>query len=246
MMNRPISNGGLGIGSTLRTLTMARAPGTTGITSLYVVLALAVGSCSGPGGRHEPTDGGPSGHLPPGYAIRIDRENRDPANFIVRASDRGLQLETGPAGIIYRPDQVANSERYTVRGRFTEIDAPVGHREGFGLFIGGQDLEGPNQRYTYFLVRADGRYLVKHRNGASAGELSDGWEVSEAVRVPTSRGDDVTNELAIVLDGGRLRFSCNGELVTDIPIGEASTQGVVGVRVNHNLEVRVQDLSIDP
>jgi hypothetical protein len=66
------------------------------------------------------------------------------------------------------------------------------------------------------------------------------------VRVPTSRGDEVTNELAIALDGGRLRFSCNGEPVVDIPIGDASTQGIVGVRVNHNLEIRVEDLRIDP
>ena len=225
---------------------MMERPRTTRIMSLGVLLTLAVGSCGGPGAQRDPTEGGPPGHLPAGYALRIDRGNRDPANFVVRASDSGLQLETGPAGIIYRPDQQASADSYTVRGRFTEINAQVGHREGFGLFIGGQDLEGPNQRYTYFLIRADGRYLVKHRSGASATDVSDGWEVSEAVRVPTSRGDEVTNELAIALDGGRLRFSCNGEPVVDIPIGDASTQGIVGVRVNHNLEVRVQDLRIDP
>ena len=137
---------------------------------------------------------------------------------------------------------------WTLQGapaRFSEIEAPVGHREGYGLFIGGQDLEGPNQTYTYFLVRGDGRYLVKHRNGPFARELSEGWQVSEAVRVTTSPGEDVTNELEIRLNNGRLGFSCNGELVTDMSISEASTQGVVGVRVNHNLSVRVQDLSLD-
>ena len=219
---------------------------TTCVTSLCVVLTLAIGSCGRPGVQRDPTEGGSSGHLPAGYTLRIDRGNRDPANFVVRASDSVLQLETGPAGIIYRPDQQASADRYTVRGRFTEINAPVGHREGFGLFIGGQSLEGPNQRYTYFLIRGDGRYLIKHRSGASATDVSDGWEVSAAVRVPTSRGDEVTNELAIALDGGRLRFSCNGEPVVDIPIGDASTQGIVGVRVNHNLEIRVEDLRIDP
>ena len=62
---------------------------------------------------------------------------------------------------------------------------------------------------------------------------------------PAPKPRDVTNELAITVDGDRVRFSCNGEPVADIPIGDPSTQGVVGVRVNHNLEVHVQDLQVE-
>ena len=108
--------------------------------------------------------------------------------------------------IIYRPDQVVDAARYTVRARFTEIGAPIGHREGFGLFFGGQDLEGDRQRYTYFLVRGDGRFLIKRRDGASTFDMTDGWEESGAVRVPSSESRDVANELAITVDGDRVRF----------------------------------------
>ena len=205
---------------------------------------LAVGSCGGTGPNDAPSVGSDS-HLPAGYALRLDRPNRDPAEFVTTPDDGVLQIRTGPAGIIYRPDQVSDSLRFTARARFTEIDAPVGHREGFGLFIGGQDLEADRQRYLYFLVRGDGRYLIKHRDGESTVEISDGWEASDAIRVPTPDNADVANDLEITVDGERVRFSCNGQLVADRPVGDLSAQGVVGVRVNHNLEVRVEDLIVD-
>jgi len=209
-----------------------------------VTAGLAVGACGGSGSTDGPAVAS-SPHLPAGYALRLDRLNREPTEFVATQDDGAIHVRTGPSGIIYRPDQVVDSARYTARARFTEIDAPIGHREGFGLFIGGQDLEHDGQRYTYFLVRGDGRYLIKRRDGASTEEITNGWEASEAVNVSTSANRSVANELTITVDGERVRFSCNGEPVADIATGDLSTQGLVGVRVNHNLEVRVQGLQVD-
>ena len=214
------------------------------VTTLAV--GLAVGACGDPGASGDLPAVAPSAHLPAGYALLLDRQNRDPADFVATSNDGGLQVRTGPAGILYRPDQVADAGHYGVRARFTEISAPMGHREGFGLFIGGQDLEGANQRYIYFLVRGDGRYVIKQRDGASTKEMSDGWQPSEVVRVATQEDGDVTNELAITVDGARLHFSCNGEPVADMSIGDLSVQGVVGVRVNHNLRVQIQGFRVEP
>ena len=210
-----------------------------------LAVVLAAGSCGDPGGSGDPTAVASSAYVPAGYALRLDRHNRDPADFVATFNDGGLQVQTGPAGIVYRPDQVVDAGRYAVRARFTEIGAPIGHREGFGLFIGGQDLEGTNQRYTYFLVRGDGRYIIRQRDGISTREMSNGWQSSEAVRAATVESGDMTNELAIAVDGGRVRFSCNGELVAEMPIGGLSAQGVAGVRVNHNLRVRIQDFRVE-
>ena len=210
-----------------------------------LALVLAAGSCGDAGGGGDAAAVASSARLPGGYALRLDRRNRDPADFVATISDGSLQVHTGPAGIVYRPDQEVDADSYAVRARFTELGAPVGHREGFGLFIGGQDLQGTNQRYTYFLVRGDGRYLIQHRDGAATREVSNGWQASEAVRAATT-GGDVTNELAITVDGGALRFSCNGEPVADMPIGDLSAQGVAGVRVNHNLRVRIQGFRVEP
>ena len=211
---------------------------------MLLAAGLTAGSCGGYGPSRDPALV-LSSHLPDGYALRLDRPNRDPTEFVATSDDGVLGVRTGPAGIIYRPDQVASAARYTARAQFTEIDPPIGHREGFGLFVGGQDLEDERQRYTYFLIRGDGRYLIKRRDGASTVEITNGWELSGAVQVPSSETRDVVNELAITVEGDRVRFLCNGEPVAEIPIGDLNTRGVVGVRVNHNLDVRVQDLQVE-
>ena len=210
-----------------------------------LALVLAAGSCGDPGGSGAPGAVASSAHLPREYAVRLDRQNRDVADFVATINDGSLQVHTGPAGIVYRPAQVVDAESYAVRARFTEVGAPEGHREGFGLFIGGQDLEGTNQRYTYFLVRGDGRYLIRHREGAATREISNGWQSSEAVRAATT-GGDVANELAIAVDGRELRFFCNDEPVAEMPVGALSVRGVAGVRVNHNLRVHIQSFRVEP
>lgn len=211
-----------------------------------LVVGLVVGACGDRGAGS--SDAVPSTHLPAGYALQLDRQNRDRADFVATVDDGQLTVRTGPAGILYRPEDVVEADRYTLRGRFTEVGAPLGHREGFGLLIGGQHLGDTSQRYVYFLVRGDGRYLVKQRDGSSTHELSQGWQPSDAVRVPTTEGGEVTNELAIAVDGRELRLSCNGEPVADLPVDrlDLDIHGVMGVRVNHNLRVRIEDFGLGP
>ncbi len=213
---------------------------------VLVVVGCAVAACGGPGAGGDSDHGSPAAGLPSGYALRLDRDNRDPADFIATLEEGNLEVRTGPAGILYRPDQHVDGDRFAVRARFTEVGAPVGHREGFGLFIGGQGLVGVSQRYTYFLVRSDGRYLIKQRDGGDTWDLSDGWEPSSAIRLPTDGGSDVTNELAITVDGARVRFVCNGESLADLPSDDVSARGVVGLRVNHNLNVRIAGFQVEP
>lgn len=216
-----------------------------------MLLGLTAGGCGETPSAGPTPDAVPSTHLPSGYALQLDRANRDRADFVVSADADELVVETGPAGILYRPDdreynvEVDEAGLYRVRGTFTEVGAPAGHREGFGLFIGGQHLGDDAQRYVYFLVRGDGRYLVKKRNGDATVELSSGWQGSPAVRVPTSDGGEATNELAIEVDGPQLRLLCNGEAVAELLIGETDVSGQVGVRVNHNLKVRVRNVGIE-
>ena len=216
-----------------------------------MVLGLTAGGCGETPAAVPVADAALAKHLPAGYALQLDRANRDRTDFVAQTDAGELVVETGPAGILYRPDdlehivEAGDANLYRVRGTFTEVGAPMGHREGFGLFIGGQYLGGDERRYVYFLVRGDGRYLVKKRDGDATVELSSGWQSSDAVRVPTGDGGQVTNELAVEVDGGQLRLFCNGEAVAELLIGETVVSGQVGVRVNHNLHLRVGNLGID-
>ena len=212
---------------------------------MLLAAGLMAGSCARAGDGEDPAAAAASAGLPAGYALRLDRQNREPGDFVATGGDDDLRVQTGPAGIAYRPDQAVDAGRYVVTARFTELDAPVGHLEGFGLFIGGVDLEGADQRYIYFLVRGDGRYLIRERDGGSTKDVSSGWQASPSVRAATPEGGDVTNDLAIVVEGGQLCFLCNGQAVAEIPVGELSTYGAVGVRVNHNLRVRIENFRVE-
>lgn len=192
----------------------------------------------------------PSTHLPPGYALQLDRANRARTDFEVQMEGGDLVIETGPAGILYRPAEVTDTVpveeagRYRVHGGFTQIGAPVGHREGFGLIVGGQHLGGERQRYLYFLVRGDGRYLLKQRDGEATYELSAGWQPSDAIQVTETDGGSVTNELVLEVEGGTLRLLCNGAVVAEMSVDAGDVWGTAGVRVNHNLHVRVADFAV--
>ena len=76
-------------------------------------------------------------------------------------------------------------------------------------------------------------------------EITDGWLSSESVRVAAMEDGDISNDLAVSVVGDRVLFSCNGEEVADIPASELSTHGIVGVRVNHNLVVRIDGFRLE-
>jgi hypothetical protein len=187
---------------------------------------------------------GESTGLPAGYALRLDRESGNAADYQVMAMDGGMHVQTGPAGILYDESNTVESGDYSVSASFTEIGAPPNHREAFGLFIGGSDLQGANQAYTYFLVRADGRYLIKQRSGGETSNVSEGgWVDSDAVN-GAAEGGDVTNDLAIEVRGDQVHFTVNGTEVATMPASEIDTHGIAGVRINHNLNVQVEGFQV--
>lgn len=181
--------------------------------------------------------------LPAGYAVRLDQPTAGTEDYRVTQQDGGLHVRTGPAGILYDEADAVESGDYSVSATFTEIGAPPNHREAFGLIIGGSDLQGEAQRYTYFLVRADGRYIIKRRDGGETPGISDGWVDSDAVN-GAAEGGDVTNTLAIEIRGDQAHFSVNGTEVATHPVSELDAYGIAGVRINHNLDVRVEGFQL--
>ena len=208
-----------------------------------LLLPVPLWSCSeaGSGGSG---DGAEAAGLPAGYALRLDRMNRDPADFAVEVTGRGVHVETGPAGILYRDVDTVEEGDYAVSATFTEVGAPPGHREGMGLFVGGQGLQGSAQRYTYFLVRADGSYLIKRREGDETPNVTDNWVESDVLD-RAAGVEDVTNALRIEVEGGVVRFLVNGTEVYQGDAGVLPVYGTAGLRVNHNLNLFVEGFRVE-
>jgi hypothetical protein len=179
------------------------------------------------------------GTLPTGWKARLD-DAAPIAGVKVMPMGGGLHFMTGPAGIYYRPSDKA-SGAYEARATFTQM-APAAHPEAYGIIIGGSGLEGAAQKYTYFLIRQDGKYLIKRRAGAETPTIAD-WTDSPSVRKADTSGK-MSNTLAVDVGRDKVRFLVNGEEVTSTDTAKVDTDGVAGLRINHNLNVHVEGFAV--
>lgn len=170
----------------------------------------------------------------------MDSESSDPTEFRVLEDDDGIRVQTGPAGIAYRPADAIRSGNMQVQATFRQYDAPVGYREAYGIFVGGIDLDTEELEYTYLLIRPTGDFLVKRRIGAITETLVD-WEPHPSVYTVEAEGDVPVNTLAIDVFDGDTHFVVNGDVVHVESASRVRPYGVAGVRVNHRLDVRVDD-----
>jgi hypothetical protein len=176
------------------------------------------------------------GTLPEGWSARTDRD-APVSNVKFVAMGDGVHATMGPAAIFYRSADKVHAPFHAVAS-FTQTKAPT-HPEAYGLFFGGKALDGAGQQYTYFLVRGDGKFLIKQRNGAETRNVTDGWTANAAVKSQDESGKD-TNKLEIdATTPGKVKFLANGTSVYEMDASAADANGIVGLRINHNLDVHV-------
>ncbi|UCF40064.1 MAG: hypothetical protein JSW43_10010 [Gemmatimonadota bacterium] len=176
---------------------------------------------------------------PADWKVRLDRADASDLYFV--AMPPGWHITTGPAGIFYDPARTATGA-YRLRAEVHLF--PGERREGVGVFFGGRQLEGADQAYAYFLIRKDGRFLVKTRRGSET-EVVVPWTEHTAI-LPHDGGEDpVKNVLAVEVGSEEVQFYVNGERVTSVPRSELDCDGVVGLRVNHALNVHVSTLVVE-
>ena len=178
----------------------------------------------------------------PGWTARFDRAEAKPAQVSFTRMGKGYHVTAGPAAVYYNAKQTA-SGNYTVRGSFTQMKAPT-HPEAYGLFSGGQSLTGAAPSYVYFVVRGDGKYLVKHRANATEVHTLVDWTASPALKAAGTDGK-ASNALEIRVAADSVRFVANGTPVAAVSRQEVGgMNGVAGLRVNHNLDVHVDDFAV--
>jgi hypothetical protein len=181
------------------------------------------------------------GVLPDGWKHRFDLTNMKLEHVRFMTHGTSYHVTSGPPGIYYTTAMTAGGN-YTVRATFTQLSEGT-HREGYGPFIGGRDLDGAGQRYTYFLVRKDGKFLIKQRDGTNTKGVTD-WTAHAAIK-PFGADKKMTNELAIAVGEDAVRFLINGTEVATRPRSEVDTEGIVGLRVNHNLDLMVEGFAVE-
>lgn len=183
--------------------------------------------------------GAPS--LPQGWSMRLDRENVPTQPKFVTMGD-GFHVTSGPAAIYYNPAQVMKGD-FRVTATFTQTKAPT-HPEAYGLFVGGKNLDKPEQEYGYLIVRGDGKYAIKHRAGAEVHTIQD-WVEHPKVNKQDEAGK-ATNTLTIEAIGDKVRMLVNGEEVKSWGRDYWQAAGQLGLRINHQLDVHVSNFKVEP
>lgn len=179
--------------------------------------------------------------LPAGYNAVFDHSNAKPSDVSYSEREPGRwEVKTGPAHILYSAADTA-ANKYTVSATFEQLEAPA-HPEAFGVFIGGSHLDGPTVKYTYFIVRGDGKYMVKVRDGADTRTITD-WTSNAVIPKQDASGKALYGVKIDVKDGSA-NVSVNGAPVTTISGKQAPLNGITGVRINHNLHLIVTPVSL--
>lgn len=184
---------------------------------------------------------------PAGWHMRLDRSTSasDPDNtpeVKVMAMGGGFHVVGGPAAVLWKDDNRATGS-YTVSGRFT-LNKPSGHNNYYGLVFGGANLADSTQNYLYFLVGQNGTYIVKHRAGNVTTHDIQARTPHDAIKKPEGTGSS-TNTLEVRVGADKIDYYINGTMVHTTPKAgmTARTDGIWGVRINHQLDVMVDQLS---
>jgi hypothetical protein len=184
------------------------------------------------------------GTLPAGWSARLDDPTKNMADVKFVAMGPGWHVTLGPHAIFWREADKADGSYHAIAS-FTQTKAPT-HPEAYGLIIGGNDLKGDNQTYTYLIVRQDGMFSIRQRNGAAVTNVTQGnragWAANEALVKADSAGK-AKNTLEIESDAkaNKTTFKINGKTVHETA---SASPGIVGIRVGHNLDVHIDGFAV--
>ncbi|HEX9895031.1 MAG TPA: hypothetical protein VGA78_13960 [Gemmatimonadales bacterium] len=183
------------------------------------------------------------GTLPVGWSARLDKADASLANVKFAAMGSGWHVTTGPAVVLWKEADNTTGGFHAVAS-FTQTKAPA-HPEAYGMFIAGKNMKNDSTvTYTYFIIRGDGKYLVKKMTGKTAANLTQGWTESAAVVKQDSAGKQ-TNKIEVSAgQDGKVSWKVNGQEVYSATMTPAELNGVVGLRVNHNLDVHVDGFGV--
>ncbi len=201
-------------------------------------------------GRPDAQNPGDGDTVPANWMVRLDNDdqeavigsNPDSSDIYFVNMKPGWHITTGPAGVFYHPASTA-SGIYEASADIHLFD-PGDRREAFGLIIGGQDLDAPNQSYDYFLIRNSGEFLIKRRRGSETETIQE-WTASDAIKRYTDTTEaSVLNQLSVRVGEEEVTFIINENEVATLPREELQTDGLFGLRVNHALNLHISDIAV--
>lgn len=210
--------------------------------AVIVVLALSVSALAqGRGGAPPARAIAGNGIEVGGWWARLDDPKEPRTGLKFAPMGKGLHATTGPNLILFDPEEDWEGP-YTTKATMT-LTKLASHDVAYGLFVGGQDLDTDKQRYTYFVIRQDGKFLIRKRTGATTANVGGDWADHAAIQKPNAQGAQ-TNELAIQVSKDKVVFMANGQTVATQPATAVDIVGISGLRIGHGLDVQIDGFGV--
>jgi hypothetical protein len=216
----------------------------TALLAALATIALAAPTSAQHVDPTQPVTG--SGSLPRDWMLRFDAPipAKPDASTLKQvrfetAAD-GIHVASGPAAIYYNTKDSGKGQ-FAVSATITQ-SKDLGH-EVSGLFFGGSNLQESTQNYVYFVVRPqDGMAMISHRSSDKAPKAIRPYFATDAIRKQDPKTGAATNSLTIHVAQDTVHFVINGKLVAAVAktdLGGSPTDGQVGLRVNHNMDLHI-------
>lgn len=193
-----------------------------------------------------------------GWTGRVDPREAQQGRTIndaklVKEGD-ALHATTGPQGIFWNAANKASGD-YTVKAAFREPKymALNDHPHPYGIFIGGNDLDGDQASFLYCAAYGNGMFIVRGFGPGGVAFQMNGrrGEANPAVHTAAANGEPVTQEIAVSVKGDKVECAVNGTVVGSYPKADLvmagklkSTDGHFGIRMGHNTEAVVTGLTM--
>ncbi|HEV7705493.1 MAG TPA: hypothetical protein VGO46_14445 [Gemmatimonadaceae bacterium] len=204
--------------------------------------AAAAPADTGMAGMHMDADKAASGTgVPAGYTGVTDHGDAKITDAKYTAKGGRWEIQTGPAHITFAAKDSAKGQ-FQISTTIDQLEKPK-HPEAYGIFLGGSNLTDPAKvKYGYYVVRDDGKFLIKTRDGENTTTIVD-WTESPKIPKADASGK-ATYKISVHVAPDTVHFIMDGNLVTAVPKSKFPTDGIAGIRVNHNLHVLVTPLTV--
>lgn len=151
----------------------------------------------------------------------------------------GWHITTGPASLIFDPRRLLE-DRFTLT---TELFLfPESSHEGFGIFIGGDELAGAEARYIALQLRRDGSAAVMQSRAGATSLLTD-WTPVEAVGPHPGEGTQRIT-MRIEVDSTSVAFAANEAEIVRVPRSDLELAGRFGFRIGAGINLHVTRLDV--
>jgi hypothetical protein len=192
--------------------------------------------------------------VPAGWKVRTDGSASATApdanpSLKIAPTEKGFHLTGGPGAVIWDPAHTVKPI-YRVRATFTQLK-PVDKPTYYGLFFGGNDMEGAAPSYVYFTIAQDGTFQIRHRGGNDIHDMDK--SLHYAIKKPDASGK-VVNVLEVQVAPTAVSYLVNGAVVDATPTRAMAVNsytetskigGIAGVRIDDPIDVQVDGFLVE-